>query len=198
MSDKMLEKLMEAREIIAEADRHYDRADELELLSLKAKKKTRRKIIFGAIGASIFSLVGESNMGLLTLVMEAALVVAVIAYVRHIIRTAEAKGLIEQMNREIEIANRILGSNEDKLAFLSGEYRSVRAIDYIINVLHAGRAQDLNQALAMCDEQMHRWKLEEANEAMYAEMMSQSRRLKNIDRATTADAVVNLMRVLSK
>ena len=32
MSDKMLEKLMEAREIIAEADRHYDRADELELL----------------------------------------------------------------------------------------------------------------------------------------------------------------------
>lgn len=86
----------------------------------------------------------------------------------------------------------ILNGNEEAMAGLYGEYCTPDATEYLMNITAAGRADTLAEALLMCDEQMHRWKIEEANAAVVAAQQEQSASLKGIRRSNAVSAVANV------
>ncbi|MBQ3824363.1 MAG: hypothetical protein II808_04035 [Clostridia bacterium] len=79
--------------------------------------------------------------------------------------------------------------NPSLLAFLPENYRYPIAINYMANIVYSDRAQTLNEALNKYDEQLHRWKMENTQEAILAEQQFQTRQLSDIHTAAVATAV---------
>lgn len=198
MSDKRIEELMAAQEVVEEAYAHYDKADQLEIMSQQEKKKTRRRMIIGIIAWLIGMMLIPDTVYLLKLMMETAYVGVLVAMICYIRNHSKTNDLLAQMNEERQIGDQTINSNVEKLTLLQQKYWYPRTIGYILEVLETGRAADLNQALNMCDEQIHKWNLEEANEAMYEEMKRQSEHLAGIESNTAIDAAANILRFVSK
>ena len=198
MSNTLLSELLEAREVVKEAYVHYDRADDLEAGAQVEKKKTKRKMIIGIIAWLAFWPVLQEGGAIIGTLISLAYIGVLIAFIKYIRNNSKADEMTEQAAKETEVARSIIDRNEEKLTFLPRDYWYPAAVEYMIKVVQAGRASDRNQALAMCDEQIHRWNLEAQNEAMREEMAMQSGTLRGIDRAATASAVANLMNTISK
>lgn len=87
------------------------------------------------------------------------------------------------------------------LPLLPSDYRSSLALGAMIKSLSTGQAEDWKEASLRCDEQMHRWLLEQnSNEALelqkYSAMMSEltARNTRITAAATTFSAVSDLLK----
>lgn len=85
----------------------------------------------------------------------------------------------------------IMDAHEDVLEGLYGDYCTPVATEYLMNVTAAGRVDNLNDALLMCDEHLHRMRIEEANANMVAEQREQSESLRGIRKSSAISAVAN-------
>ncbi|MBE5855889.1 MAG: hypothetical protein E7297_11120 [Lachnospiraceae bacterium] len=88
-----------------------------------------------------------------------------------------------------------------EITVLPADYQYPMASEYICKVLSNGRAASLNDALTMCDEQIHRWKMEAMNQQLLEEQQRQSKQLAGIARDTRATAIntgLNLAATLLK
>lgn len=68
-----------------------------------------------------------------------------------------------------EVENALLNILEERKAdmeFIPQGYQYTQATEYLLDVVSAGRADSLKEALAMYDEQLHRWKMEESQMAI--------------------------------
>jgi hypothetical protein len=90
----------------------------------------------------------------------------------------------------------IMDAHEDVLEGLYGDYCTPVATEYLMKITAAGRVDTLGEALLMCDDQMHRWKIEEANAAVVAEQRNQSESLRGIRKSNAISAVANVTNTL--
>ncbi|MBQ3283282.1 MAG: hypothetical protein IJH42_05450 [Atopobiaceae bacterium] len=86
----------------------------------------------------------------------------------------------------------IMDAHDDVLEGLYGDYCTPVATEYLMNVTAAGRVDTLNDALFMCDEYLHRMRIEEANANMVAEQQAQSESLRGIRKSSAISAVANV------
>lgn len=86
----------------------------------------------------------------------------------------------------------IMDAHEDVLAGLYGDYCTPVATEYLANVTTTGRASTLNEALLMCDDYLHRMRVEEANASIVAEQQAQSESLRGIRKSSAVSAVANV------
>lgn len=77
---------------------------------------------------------------------------------------------------------------------MTPDYWFPLATHYMYKIASTGRAETLNQVLAMTDEQLHRWKLEGSYTKMLEEQQRQGAILKQISIDTAINTVSNAMR----
>jgi hypothetical protein len=68
----------------------------------------------------------------------------------------------------------------------------------LVKIVSAGRAETINQALTMLDEQLHRWKIEQTNDQILAQQQSQTAALKGIRTSSAINATANVLRLLDR
>lgn len=88
--------------------------------------------------------------------------------------------------------NAILENNSTALMIIPSDYWYPLATNYIYKVIQTGRATTINQALQMFDEQLHRWKVEEANAEIVNQQQAQTNALKGIRRSSAINAAANV------
>lgn len=112
---------------------------------------------------------------------------------------AESAKRQKAIEKEKAAAQQIFDNNVNDLAFLPVDYWYPLATEYLVKVVQADRANTLAEALSMFDEQLHRWKIKEANAEIVAQQKAQTANLNSIRKsskvsaiANTANAIVNI------
>lgn len=198
MNAELLNKLQQANEVIIGSDTHFSKSKQL-------KEKAEKKEITGLISflsAAIFFAIAlayiSENVGGIKFsipIILFALTVALILAGISLIRTSGKNK--KEANTEESIAINILNEGDEKLSIIPDEYRYPIASSYILKMVYSDRADEMRQALALYDEQLHRWKMENAQNAMLAEQMRQTETLKSIKKRSGVSAtasVINLFK----
>ena len=197
------EKVKSVDEICKQFYPYFEKAKkDREDAELRLKKGTKTRVIISVVGAWILSdiLVGISSMiglpvvfGFLDIVI--AIFVAAKVYNSYLKPnlTNEYNNMIKDAIYNEEKGNQIIENNISSLSILPDDYWYPLATNYIYKIVKQGRADSINQALQMYDEQLHRWKVEEANAAILSEQQSQSESLRGIRKSSAINAAANVV-----
>lgn len=139
-------------------------------------------IFFFFVGLELFS--GGFIAGVLTGVA----VKVVLYYLMRMPFEAKIKGLREKIAKEQGVAQKIFDANAEALSCLPADYWYPLATEYMLKVIRAGRARNINEALDMFDAQLHRWKVEEANAQIMAQQQAQTEMLRSIQTSSAYNA----------
>lgn len=90
----------------------------------------------------------------------------------------------------------IFARNLEKVRFLPADYWYPMATEYLIKVVAAHRAGSLKEALNLFDAQLHRWRVEEANNAILAQQQLQTAHLASIRTSSKISAAANVTNTL--
>lgn len=90
----------------------------------------------------------------------------------------------------------VFARNLEKVRFLPADYWYPMATEYLIKVVAAGRADSLKEALNLFDAQLHRWRVEEANNAILAQQQLQTAHLASIRTSSKISAAANVTNTL--
>ena len=85
-----------------------------------------------------------------------------------------AQNYRNQSAQERTTAEQIVSEGHTYLSVLPDDYWYPQATEYIASVVQSGRANTVPEALAMYDEQLHRWKMEEAQMQILNEVQAQN------------------------
>ena len=187
MNNVDMEKLKTAQKILHEAYVHFIRAYDYETEFINAKKKRRRHIIIGIIVWLVIIGMTASG-GILNFLIKLVGTAALIAFILS--EYKKPKEFEEKIEPEEKAGSDFLAQNEDQLQVVPPRYRYPIAVDYIIEMLETGRAENMNKALDMCDEYIHRLEMKEANEAGYEEL---KREQAGLDSAASIAAAAAIM-----
>ncbi|MBQ6582549.1 MAG: hypothetical protein IJH77_01840, partial [Mogibacterium sp.] len=86
----------------------------------------------------------------------------------------------------------VLAEDPSVLTVIPEEYRYPMATSYLLNIVETGRTDNINQALQMYDEQLHRWNVESANAEILSHQREQTTALKGIRRSNAINAAANV------
>lgn len=176
MNKELLQKLINADRICKQANVHYQEAVKLEQQDMEQQASTKKsaKIKGIILGYSIYKK-GQGEF------------------------KAESAKRQKAIEKEKAAAQQIFDNNVNDLAFLPVDYWYPLATEYLVKVVQADRANSLAEALSMFDEQLHCWKIEEANAEIVAQQKAQTANLNSIRKsskvsaiANTANAIVNI------
>lgn len=109
-------------------------------------------------------------------------------------KAAEVKmnKLLKQSEAEVHAAQEIFDEHAAEMDFLPVDYWYPMATSYLIKILKTGRVHSLAEALDKYDDQLHRWKLEEANAQLVAQQEQQTAYLASIKRSSNISAAANV------
>ena len=108
----------------------------------------------------------------------------------------KANRLENEAAEKLSQAQSLFANNSKQLEFLPEDYRYPLATEYMIKVVGTGRAGNINEALNMFDEQMHRWTMEQSAKSILAEQKRQSQQLRALQGTASAAAVASVFRLL--
>ena len=80
---------------------------------------------------------------------------------------------------------------------IPSEYWYPQATDYLYRMVSTNRADSINQALQMFDEQKHSWNVEQANNEMIQQQRQQTNSLASIKTSSKISAAANVVNALS-
>ena len=193
--DDLQEKLAFAHKLCTELSNRAEKANALEREGLDAQYKLKRHK--GLLGYGLYFLIAVFTGAILEAILPFLKIIGTIAgvFTGVYLYQRKAKALtaklpyIEQAKAEREAAARILAVNQDALAFLPEDYWYPLATGYLLKMVETDRADTLREALAMLDEQLHRWKMEDAQAQILAEQQAQTALLREIHSDTSFTAV---------
>ena len=220
MNKELLQKIINADRICKQANVHYQEAVKLEQQDMEQQASTKKSakikgiiagvatwFVIGSIGNVLVSLLGNIAffvMMINSLSQFGGLALGIIlGYSIYKKGQGEFKAESAKRQKAIEkekaASQQIFDNNVNDLAFLPVDYWYPLATEYLVKVVQADRANTLAEALSMFDEQLHRWKIEEANAEIVAQQKAQTANLNSIRKsskvsaiANTANAIVNI------
>lgn len=203
--NELLQKLKAADRVCQSANEHYVKADQIESpiseLSGKIKKAKTKWIIIGIVAWAIIAYLLESMarhipfLGdtFMFIMLAVVVVLSIICYrkEKEAINSKIAK-IQEQAQAERNIAQQIFENNIATMEFLPSDYWYPLATEYLIKAIQIGRASTLPEAIDKFEEQLHRWKIEEANSQMLAMQQQQTAYLSSIKTSSKVSAAANV------
>ena len=220
MNKELLQKIINADRICKQANVHYQEAVKLEQQDMEQQTSTKKSakikgiiagvaawFVIGSIGNVLVSLLG--NIAIFVMMVNSISQFGGLAFGIILGYSIYKKGQGEfkaesakrqkAIEKEKAAAQQIFDNNVNDLAFLPVDYWYPLATEYLVKVVQADRANTLAEALTMFDEQLHRWKIEEANAEIVAQQKAQTANLNSIRKsskvsaiANTANAIVNI------
>jgi hypothetical protein len=205
--NELTAKLMNAHQICSQAYPYFERAAAIreEADGRLARDRKRAKVIAVLAGILATGLLSEALKilplaGVVSILTFAGGIAAGMTLYRTVLLAPSLAVYRQKMGeaqKQEDTGRGIMREHEEELAFLPEEYCFPRATGYLVKITEAGRAADLNQALVMLDEQLHRWKVEEANESILAQQKMQTQSLKGIRKSSAINAAANVVNAAS-
>lgn len=202
--NETLKKLINANNIITSAYERFDEG-EREYQRIEAKyrrsKEAKGKVYLFAAAPFVLGLLCAwcllASHSFIAVIL-AAISFAGIAFVARVEKKANKKA-DEKKKAEIEEAekiyaegNSIMQVNINEISFIPADYRYPLAVNYLVQCFRDSRAETMNEALSMFDEQLHRWKMENAQQQMIEQQNAQLRQLGGIRRDIKVNTAVNV------
>lgn len=213
MMENLMEKLQQADVVCKEANRHFEAGaaavEEAQLALTKhgtLQKRLLRMAGYGlgaaflangvllivlswlppALGLVLRSLAGWCCIGaaVLYLMKKYRILQENLAAARKLQAKEQAAG------------EDVFARNLEKVRFLPADYWYPMATEYLIKVVAAHRADSLKEALDLFDAQLHRWRVEEANNAILAQQQLQTAHLASIRTSSKISAAANVTNTL--
>ena len=158
-------------------------------------------IIYCMFGLPLFESGSWIGTVIGLMVLNAFVAAMVLGMRRYKNQSNEAKQGVEkarqEANRIINEGHAIINDNLGLFNLIPSDYWYPMATEYIAKMVCCGRAYTVNQALAMYDEQLHRWRLEEYNAQITAEQKAQTNALNSIRRSSATSAAANVISAAS-
>lgn len=207
--NELTSKLMNAHQVCVQAYPHFEKAAEIREAAERKLAKSRKTskilaVLAGVLATGLLSVLLSDVLMFLQGIASILTIAGGVAAGREVYRrvllppalAGYEKQCAEAQEQE-EAGRRIVQEHEEELSFLPDEYLFPEATGYLVKITQSGRAVDLNQALMMLDEQLHRWKIENANEAILAQQQMQTQSLKGIRRSSAVSAAANVINAAS-
>ena len=199
--NQLAEQLRAADQICTEAYPFFEKAASVRVdTDAKAKKcKKTAKIISVAAAVVFVGLASNLRAAFLrehpVIILAAGIALGIILYKIVLLPKIESVRSASMNAADAEEAKgaRILEDNVPTLSIIPNDYWYPMATNYLLKVVQTGRADTVNQALQMFDEQLHRWKVEEANASIVAQQKAQTEALKGIRRSSAINAAANVV-----
>lgn len=213
---ELIQTLTEVNAACNQAQPHLDHANELQqeadTILAKSQKAKRKWTIIGIVGWFILSrisgLIGNlfSNIPVIgsalriIIILIAAIGGGFLAY--RVANTrykreketvnSQINDLATQRQAELDRASAIFNNHNTVMSLLPSEYWYPMATGYLLKAVQTGRATTLGEAIDKYEEQLHRWKIEEANAQMVAQQEQQTAHLKSIRTSNKINAAANV------
>lgn len=203
--NELLQALSTADRICKQANPHYEKVSVMEqqcVERMEKQKKAKKKWII--IGIVVWVLGGY----ILGAIFSGIPVLGAVASIGSIVlgvfigmngfkkETGETEEFIAKMQSQIEkekaAAQQIFDNHIDELAFLPVDYWYPMATEYMVKAVQAKRADTLGEAIDKFEEQLHRWKIEEANAQMVNLQQQQTAHLASIKTSSKVSAAANV------
>ncbi len=113
------------------------------------------------------------------------------------IRNKEADEIMKKAYAEMEAVNQIATENRTYITALPPSYRYPLATNYIYTLFRDRRVTSLNEALAMYDEQLHRWNMENMSRKIMLEQQRQTSLLGSIAASSALSAFSDTINLIT-
>ncbi len=208
--NELLQQLKAADRVCQSANEHYVKADQMESqiseVNGKIKKAKIKWIAIGLIawwffGGIISMIYTAINIMIIQLIGVILIIVGIVMDVKFCrgkyIKEkegfdSEIANIQRQVQAERNIGQQIFEDNIAAMEFLPSDYWYPMATDYLVKTVQTGRASTLAEALDKFEEQLHRWKIEEANSQMVAMQQQQTAYLSSIKTSSKVSAAANV------
>lgn len=213
--DELVNKMTFANDVIQKAFSHYDQMDVNLIAAVrrnaeKIKKNSDLKPVIIALSILVLFVVATIITKILSMITgnEISIVgpnsfvlvfgLFVLGIVSGIVISNNLPATDEQYNKLIKVADKekrlgdsILRKNLDALDFLDEDYWYPIATETMLKFARQGRASTIGELYEKYDEQLHRWKTEEAFEKIFEQQQAQTGILRNIQSSSAISAIAN-------
>ena len=192
---QLAEQLSIADQICTKAYPFFEKAANMRVVSqAKAQKNKRTAKIVSVVAALVFIGLATNAIDNNMIVLVGGIAVGIILYRIVFLSRIKANTTSAMQAADAEEAkgSTILEDNISELSVIPNDYWYPLATNYLLKVVQTGRAETVNQALQMFDEQLHRWKVEEANASIVAQQQAQTEALKGIRKSSAINAAANV------
>jgi len=197
---QLAEQLSIADQICTKAYPFFEKAAYMRVdAEAKAKKSRKTKKTISVVAAVVFvGLASNFRSPFLrahpAIILFAGIALGIVLYKFVFLPQINARkaGTMKAADTEEEKGTMILEDNVSSLSVIPNDYWYPLATNYLLKVVQTGRADTVNQALQMFDEQLHRWKVEEANASILAQQQAQTEALKGIRKSSAINAAANV------
>lgn len=209
MMENLLEKLQQADGVCKEANRHFEAgAAAVEEAQLALEKfGTPKKRLLRIAGYAFGAAIGADGLAIMFLswLPQFLQVLPGWCAAGFVVWQQLKKYRVLQENlaaaRKLQAQEQAAGEdifarNLEKVRFLPADYWYPMATEYLIKVVAAHRADSLKEALNLFDAQLHRWRVEEANNAILAQQQLQTAHLASIRTSSKISAAANVTNTL--
>lgn len=209
MMENLLEKLQQADVVCKEANRHFEAgATAVEEAQLALEKfGTPKKRLLRIAGYAFGAAIGADGLAIMFLswLPQFLQVLPGWCAAGFVVWQQLKKYRVLQENlaaarklqaKEQAAGEDIFARNLEKVRFLPADYWYPMATEYLIKVVAAHRAGSLKEALNLFDAQLHRWRVEEANNAILAQQQLQTAHLASIRTSSKISAAANVTNTL--
>ena len=209
MMENLLEKLQQADVVCKEANRHFAAgAAAVEEAQLALEKfGTPKKRLLRIAGYAFGAAIGADGLAIMFLswLPQFLQVLPGWCAAGFVVWQQLKKYRVLQENlaaaRKLQAQEQAAGEdifarNLEKVRFLPADYWYPMATEYLIKVVAAHRADSLKEALNLFDAQLHRWRVEEANNAILAQQQLQTAHLASIRTSSKISAAANVTNTL--
>ncbi len=200
----MFEKVERAYKTFDESYSHIEAGKRIQKAAEEKKAGLKKKFIIGLaaicflISFFFASLVSKIQFIQSKVMASSMLVLGVIAFVvyKKVIEPQYLKNAyVNEMQDALEEVKRgfeIMDEKSSDLYVIPEDYRYRTAMDYIYKVMKDNRAETLNDALAMFDDQLHRWRMEDMQRKFVEHEAEIAKNVKHIRANTAASAAANV------
>lgn len=209
MMENLMEKLQQADVVCKEANRHFAAgAAAVEEAQLALEKfGTPKKRLLRIAGYAFGAAIGADGLAIMFLswLPQFLQVLPGWCAAGFVVWQQLKKYRVLQENlaaaRKLQAQEQAAGEdifarNLEKVRFLPADYWYPMATEYLIKVVTAHRADSLKEALNLFDAQLHRWRVEEANNAILAQQQLQTAHLASIRTSSKISAAANVTNTL--
>lgn len=209
MMENLMEKLQQADVVCKEANRHFAAgAAAVEEAQLALEKfGTPKKRLLRIAGYAFGAAIGADGLAIMFLswLPQFLQVLPGWCAAGFVVWQQLKKYRVLQENlaaarklqaKEQAAGEDIFARNLEKVRFLPADYWYPMATEYLIKVVAAHRADSLKEALNLFDAQLHRWRVEEANNAILAQQQLQTAHLASIRTSSKISAAANVTNTL--
>ena len=199
--NQLAEQLRAADRVCTQAYPFFERAAAIRVEAETKAAKRRRNgniiaVLDGMFGGEFLGVLAGMVVMALTPIAALGAAVFIGIYLYKGIFAPRIQATYEASMQEADAleaeGTKILEDNAQIVSVIPSDYWYPTATGYLVKIVETGRTNDINQALQMCDEQLHRWSVENANAEILSQQQTQTQALKGIRRSNAINAAANV------